>query len=242
MARKKKKNNWSLFIILISSCVLLSVYLSGKFTMIKHITSSTGVRYVAIGDSYTIGQGVDQSENYPSLLTKHLKDSGVDIELVANPSVTGYTTQNVIENELPVYNESNPTIATLMIGTNDVVQGVDKNTFRKHFIQILDRMQEKLPKKQNLVILTIPDFSIAPFWHKYYSYLPVQKEIDAFNTIIKEEAAKRNLPVVDITAISERMDSDQTFYTNDGLHPSVKEYMLWEKELFPVAFSLLKNK
>lgn len=204
--------------------------------------SNAAIRYIAIGDSYTIGEGVDKSQNYPSLLTKHLRDSGVDIELIANPSVTGYTTQNVIENELSVYDNANPTFATLMIGTNDIVQGVSQKTFQQHFVQILDHMQEKLPKKQNLIVLTISDFSITPFWHKYYSYFVVRKEIYIFNQIIKQEAVKRNLSVVDITAISSEMDSDLTFYTNDGLHPSAKEYVVWEKEIYPAALMLLKKK
>src|SRR5437868_3392847 len=82
------------------------------------------IRYVAIGDSYTIGEGAEPREAWPVLLTKHLQANGIDIDLVANPSRTGWTTLNAIDRELPVFVQEKPTFATLMIGVNDWVQGV----------------------------------------------------------------------------------------------------------------------
>src|SRR2546423_15103423 len=91
------------------------------------------VRYVAIGDSYSIGEGASPDESWPALLTRHLNAQGLDVDLVANPSRTGWTTQQAIDLELQIFLGSKPNFGTLQIGVNDWVQGIDAETFRKHF-------------------------------------------------------------------------------------------------------------
>ena len=103
------------------------------------------IRYVAIGDSYTIGEGAKADEAWPSVLTKHLREQGINIELIANPSVTGWTTEMAIDRELPEFVKAKPNFATLLIGVNDWVRGVDEKTFRQRFVTLIDRMLELLP-------------------------------------------------------------------------------------------------
>src|SRR6266436_1157639 len=83
------------------------------------------IRYVAIGDSYSIGEGASPNESWPALLTRHLNAQGVHVDLVANPSRTGWTTQQAIDLELPIFLGSKPNFGTLQIGVNDWVQGID---------------------------------------------------------------------------------------------------------------------
>src|SRR5437660_1917580 len=83
------------------------------------------IRYGAIGDSYSVGEGASPNESWPAILTRHLNESGLEIELVANPSRTGWTAEQAIERELPIFLKAKPTFATLQIGVNDWVQGVD---------------------------------------------------------------------------------------------------------------------
>ncbi len=109
------------------------------------------VRYVAVGDSYTIGEGAKPEQSWPSLLTAHLNTAGVPTTLVANPSVTGWTTQQAIDRELPIFEASKPTFGSLLIGVNDWVQGVDEATFRARLVTLMDRMLEALPEKSHLV-------------------------------------------------------------------------------------------
>src|SRR5712692_7101949 len=120
------------------------------------------IRYVAIGDSYSIGEGASPNESWPALLMRHLNDKGLHVDLVANPSRTGWTTQQAIDRELPIFVQSEPTFATLQIGVNDWVQGVDENSFRKRFTSLVDRMLEVLPNKDRLLVATIPDFGVTP--------------------------------------------------------------------------------
>ncbi len=200
----------------------------------------TGVHYVALGDSYTIGEGATIETSWPSVLVKHLQQEGIKIKLIANPSVTGWTTEQVIDNELPIYEVSEPTFATLQIGVNDWVQGVSIETFHEHLVTILDRMQAVLPVKNHLILITIPDFSVTPTGAGYSGGRDIAKGIAVFNTVITNEGIKRGLPVVDIFPLSQSMKHDPTLIAPDGLHPSAREYALWEKVIYPVVFKQLQ--
>jgi acyl-CoA thioesterase-1 len=205
-------------------------------------TKSDGdVRYVAIGDSYTIGEGAKADEAWPSVLTKHLQEKGIKIELIANPSRTGWTTQNAIDRELPVFKEAKPHFATLLIGVNDWVQNVDENAFRKNFTTLADRMLELLPNKRRLLVVTIPDFGVTPTGPKYSRGRNISEGIASFNRIIVEEAKKRDVRVVDIYDLSKKVKNDPSLVASDGLHPSAKEYAEWEKVILPAALELLKK-
>jgi lysophospholipase L1-like esterase len=120
------------------------------------------IRYAAIGDSYSIGEGASLNESWPAVLTRHVNAEGLHVDLVAAPSRTGWTTQQAIDRELPVFVAAKPNFATLQVGVNDWVQGVDAETFRKRFVALVDRMLEVLPNKNRLLVVTIPDFGVTP--------------------------------------------------------------------------------
>jgi acyl-CoA thioesterase I len=198
------------------------------------------IRYAAIGDSYSCGEGAKPSESWPALLTQHLKSQGIDVDLVSNPSVTGWTTKDAIDKELPKFIRSNPTFASLLIGVNDWVQGVDETTFRNRFSYLIDQMLAALPNKKRLLVVTIPDFGVTPTGPKYSRGRNIHEGIKQFNQIVSEEAAKRGLKVVDIFPLSKKMGEDKSLVAKDRLHPSAKEYAEWEKIIFPAALELLK--
>jgi acyl-CoA thioesterase I len=199
----------------------------------------SAIRYAAIGDSYTIGEGAKPDEAWPNILTRHLKEKGVNVELTANPSRTGWTTQDAIDRELPLFTHSKPAFATLLIGVNDWVQGVDEKVFRQRFVTLVDQMLQCLPNKQCLLIVTIPDFGVTPTGPKYARGRDISKGIASFNDIIVDEAKNRSLRVVDIFPTSRKMEGDRSLVAEDGLHPSAKEYAEWEKLIFPAALELL---
>lgn len=198
-------------------------------------------RYVALGDSYTIGEGVSEEKRWPNVLTRRLRDEGIAIELVANPSVTGWTTAQLIEHELPVLEESDATFVTLLIGVNDWVQGVDRETFTSNLRLILDRVQSTLPEPAKALLVTIPDFSMTPEGAKYSRGRDISAGIADFNGVIHAEAAARGLPVVDIFPLSRAL-TGAAFVAEDGLHPSSEAYARWADMILPVARRLLADR
>ena len=197
------------------------------------------LRYVAVGDSYSIGEGASPEQSWPSLLTRHLASKGIKIALIANPSVTGWTTQQAIDRELPVFRDAKPTFATLLVGVNDWVQGVTEEKFRHNFSYLIEQMLACLPKDRNrLLIITIPDFSVTPNGPKYAGGRDIAQGIQSFNRIIADESARRGLRIVDIFPLSQDMRDDPSLVASDGLHPSAKTYKRNGKGLsFPLRLS-----
>jgi len=197
------------------------------------------IRYAVVGDSYSCGEGASLKESWPALLTQHLNAQGLHVDLVSNPAVTGWTTKEAVDRELPKFVNSDPNFATLLIGVNDWVQRVDEATFRNRFSYLLDQMLAVLPDKKRLLVVTIPDFGVTPTGPKYSRGRNIHEGIMHFNQIVTEEARKRGLTVVDIFPLSKKMGKDKSLVAKDGLHPSAKAYAEWEKIIFPAALELL---
>jgi lysophospholipase L1-like esterase len=225
----------------------MNKFITGLFLLIITYTSQNKImaqqtiRYVALGDSYTIGTGAKEAtEAWPILLTKHLKENKINIELIANPAINGFTTQRLIDYELPILDQSKPTFVTLLIGVNDWVQGVDAVTFQNNLIFIIDHIQKQLADKSKLVLITIPDFGVTPTGANYSAGRDIAEGIAAFNLVITSEADKRKLKTIDLFELSKGMKTDRTLIAQDGLHPSAKEYALWETHIYQVIYALLK--
>lgn len=204
--------------------------------------NSTTIRYVAVGDSYTIGEGLPRSDNWPSLITEHLQADGIDIQLIANPSKTGWTTRDLIDYELPVVQKEQPQLVTVLIGVNDWVQRVDAVTFQKNIVYIFDYLLTEVESKPSIVTITIPDFSATPQGSRYGGGRDISAGINEFNKILIQESQVRSIPVVDIFELSKGMKFDETLVHTDGLHPSKKEYELWKTEIYPAVKQTLESR
>src|ERR1700751_533331 len=159
--------------------ILLFSILTFSFMTI-HSQAKKTIRYVALGDSYTIGTGAKENEAWPALLTKHLNDKNVKAELIANPSVNGYSTQNLIDEELSVFDKSNADFVTILIGVNDWVRGVETETFHRNLILIIEHVKKKLAVKKNILLVTIPDFGVTPSGKNYGNGRDISKGISEF--------------------------------------------------------------
>jgi lysophospholipase L1-like esterase len=199
------------------------------------MSSDTAIRFMPIGDSYTIGNGVNVSERWPNLLVESLKQQNIDITLISNPSVSGYDAQDAIERELPLFEKENPDFGTLFIGTNDSFRGRDLEVFKKNYIELVDRMQNSLTNKDNLIIITIPNYATFP---GAKGYAVDTEEIEGYNRIIREIAGMRNLKVVDLYGINELVGSD--YFISDGIHPSPKGINVWHNAILPVVLDVLQ--
>ncbi len=197
------------------------------------------IRYLPLGDSYTIGEMVEEHERWPNILVENLKEKGINIELIENPAVTGYTTNDVIKKQLPILYQYKPDFSSLLIGVNDWVQGVSDIIFRNNLVYIIDNMLSILKTCNRIIIINIPDFSKTPEGHKYAKGRNITEGISHFNSIIKEVTDKKKLKMLNVFDISQKGEKDLTYITSDGLHPSGKQYKEWEKRIFEVAYNYL---
>lgn len=231
---------WQIW-VLSTLCLLLAGCSFNKAMEPSPKPQSGAIRYVAVGDSYTIGFDVHKTESWPTLLARHVSSEGVPFELIANLGVSGYTTEDVLDLELPQYENLNPQFATLLIGANDAAMEKEVSLYQTQLKLILDKMQAKLANKHNLVLLTIPNFTETPKGKRFFNTASYEQRIKQFNETIREEAAKRNLLFVELEDINAGISEDATQYTDDGLHPSAKQYALWEKRIFDVVINVLSS-
>jgi len=209
------------------------------FSSVAFANNESVLRYVALGDSYTIGTGAHLVESWPVLCTIRMQEKGRPIQLVGNLGRNGWTSQNLIDFELPVLKQLKPDFVTLLIGVNDWVQGVDATTFQKHIEFIFDELLKILPGPKYILIVTVPDFSVMPVGRQFSQGRDIAKGINEFNQILIKEAQLRGLKTVDIYPLSQTLGQDPSLIAQDGLHPSAKGYARWSDLIEPAFDSLL---
>lgn len=202
--------------------------------------SQKSLTYLPLGDSYTIGTGASQKEAWPQLLSNHLNEKGINMSLPVNPARNGYTSADLINEELPLLKTMKPDFVSVLIGVNDWVQGVSKAAYAKNLTIILDELQKNMADKKRILLITIPDFGASPAGKNYAGGRNIGEGISEFNAVIKEEGKKRGLVVADIFELSKEMGKDASLVAGDGLHPSAKEYARWETLILPEAIKVLK--
>lgn len=198
--------------------------------------SPMGLRYVALGDSYTVGTSVSSNESWPSQLVARM--SG-ELELVANLGVNGYGSADVIAAELPALDDLRPQFITIQIGVNDVVRRVHQVDYRTNVELILDELLMRLPSDRILAVAT-PDYTATPMGGTFGNPAQQRAAIDHFNHVLREAALARGIGFVpDIYEISRRVAADPSLVASDGLHPSGAQYALWVDAILPVVEGLL---
>ncbi len=201
----------------------------------------TTINYIALGDSYTICEGINTNDCWPNLLVNHLNDEDISIKLVANPSVTGYTSQDLIDNELPILAEEPIDFATILIGVNDWVKEVSPSIFKSNLTFIVETVIEKVGSNRRLLLITIPDFSATPEGAKYGKGRNISEGIAEFNQIIQETAHFYGIKTVDLYPTTQKMKDNPSLIAKDGLHPSAEEYKIWEGLIFNKTYELLSK-
>jgi acyl-CoA thioesterase-1 len=191
-------------------------------------------RYVALGDSYTIGTSVEASQRFPNQLVVALAAAGLQLDLVANLGVNGYTSADLIRDELPALQGLRPEFVTILIGVNDVVQGVPAEAYERNVGMILDALVDRLPP-EGVVAVAIPDYTVTPAGADYGDPDDQHDAIVANNTIVARLAAARGIAFVDIFDLSMEAAADRSLVADDGLHPSGEQYRRWVERIAPVA-------
>ncbi len=201
------------------------------------------MRYVALGDSYTVGAGVEAKDAWPSQLVRRLNEDGIEIELTANLARSGWTAQQAIDRQLPQLEKLKPDFVTVLIGVNDWIrEGISSLDFQRRLRTLLDGVQEKLSRPGNLLLVGIPDFSCSPRGSTWGFGKSAVNGLKRLNKIIRAEAKARGLPYVGLFDLSQTLCKEAGMFAEDDLHPSAKQYALWLDSVFPAAKNLLEKK
>lgn len=193
------------------------------------------LRYVALGDSYTIGTSVAEAERWPNQLVERVGE----LELVGNPSVNGYTTADLITDELPQLDALRPEFVSVLIGVNDVVQGVPDSQYAGNLAVILEELLTRLPPDRILCVAT-PDYTVTPSGAAFGDPAQQSDGIVRFNAILREACEQRSIRFVpEIFEISQAALEDPTLVADDGLHPSGSQYSLWVEAIEPAVRELV---
>lgn len=189
------------------------------------------LRYLPVGDSYTIGEGVPAQDRFPNQLVSLLRSRGIKVTLVGNPARSGYTSDLVIREELPVLRAERPSMTTVLVGANDWVRGYSEKTFRTYLRRLLEETQAALTPPAIFVVVTIPDFSKTRIGSVFARGRNISAGIAEFNAIIREEGDRVGATVVDVSDDERDVAVDPALTGPDGLHPTGRLYRRWAERI-----------
>ena len=197
--------------------------------------------YLALGDSYTIGQSVEESERFPVQLAKRLNEEVVN---VGNPTIvakTGWTTDELVRGIEDAKLTGTYDLVTLLIGVNNQYRGRDTAEYRRTFRELLNKAVGFANGiEKGVIVISIPDYGVTPFGISNAERIGA--DIDIFNNINREETERLKANYVYITSISRAAKDDPSLIANDGSHPSGKMYSFWVDAIFPVAKNMFTNR
>ncbi len=195
--------------------------------------------FLALGDSYTIGQGVPPTDRCPAQTIEWLRLNGIQFSALDYIATTGWTTTN-LQNNINSINPAPHDVVTLLIGVNDQYQLHDTTGYRQRFTLLLQRaIQLAKYKKQNVFVLSIPDYSVTPFAANADT-ARIRIELDWFNTINKQVTDAYQISYLDITPSTRMALTNGSLLAADGLHPSGLEYKKWAERLGAMMLGVLK--
>lgn len=183
------------------------------------------MRYLALGDSYTIGTGAtDESRSWPAIIAARL---GAEL---TNPAVNGYTTEDLIRTELPLVATVDPDLVTVLIGVNDLVQGRSNDEYRHSLATIYDAVEDR-----PVVAVSIPTWSYVPAAADFGGAQRVERLTGEFNDVARGQATARGFAWVDIGQVSTSGIGSPGWIASDDLHPGDTQYAAWAEVIWPAV-------
>lgn len=199
---------------------------------------TTEISYLALGDSYTIGQGVAEDLRWPNQLSAALENNDVKVTQTDIIAKTGWTTTN-LKNAIDTATLSEYNLVSLLIGVNNQYQQKPFSLYETEFIELLNTSITLAGNINRVFVVSIPDYGVTPFGSS--SAEKIGKELDMYNAYAKAQCESRNIPFVDITEISRTLGSSEGALAPDQLHPSGSQYLEWSNAILPTVMELVKN-
>jgi lysophospholipase L1-like esterase len=205
--------------------------------MPAHTTRDSNVRMLALGDSYTIGESVAATDRWPVRLAALMRAGGIPVAEPVIIARTGWTTDELsagIDANLPAGEFD---LVTLLIGVNNQYRGRSPEEYRRQFRALLTRAVAFAGSRaSSVVVVPTPDWGLTPFARQSgRDVRAIASEIDGFNAVARDEAARSGARFVDVTPTSRRAGAEPELIAGDGLHPSAAMYELWAHLILPVA-------
>jgi lysophospholipase L1-like esterase len=197
------------------------------------------LHYLALGDSYTIGEAVSTQQCWPAVLVQRLRRAGVMIDDPSIIAVTGWTTDELAQGMDATPLAQPYDMISLQIGVNNQYRGRPAGEYRSQFASLLARAVTLAgDHPAHVVVVSIPDWGVTHFAHEQgRDRAQIARELDVYNAIARDETARAGAHFVDITGISRRYP---VLVASDGLHPSAAQYALWVDAILPVARAALR--
>ena len=199
--------------------------------------------YLALGDSYTIGEGVAPRERWPMQLAAALREGGIAVEVPRVIATTGWTTDELST----AMDAAEPLGAwdfvSLLIGVNNQYRGRDAGEYEQQFDALLRRAVSLAgDRAERVLVLSIPDWGVTPFARTDGADpARVERELDDYNERARLRCEATGVAFVDITPVSRARGAEPLMLVADGLHPSGAMYALWNAQALPVARRLLSG-
>lgn len=214
----------------------MNIYSLNKDGLIRLSSSNSkniGNKFLAIGDSYTIGEAVEIKDRWPVQLVTKLEESGIIISDLKIVATTGWTTSELITNIKEEIFEPPYDLVSLLIGVNNQYRGEDTKIYRKELTELIYQAIDFTGgDKSKVIVLSIPDWSDVPF-AEGRDRKKIAFEIDMFNQIKLEQCNSLDVKFLNITPISRKVSEDSFLTAGDGLHPSGKMYSMWVDLIYP---------
>ena len=199
--------------------------------------------YLALGDSYTIGESVAAAENFPNQTVAILNNTSPNFQPARIIAKTGWTTVE-LETGIKAANANDPLLSSydfvsLLIGVNNQYRGLSVENYKPEFEKLLKKaIHFASGKTDHVIVLSIPDWGVTPF-AEGSDRKKIAMQIDAYNDANKMIAQKYKVHYIDITPGTREATNDRSLLAGDGLHPSGKAYKVWAEELAAIIKSRL---
>ncbi len=228
------KRKFHVLTFIIAGLCTFMVFFNGRNP--KHMYT-----YLALGDSYTIGELVPMHENFPHQTVALLNRQHFDVADPVIIATTGWTTDELAASIREHNIEETFSFVTLLIGVNNQYRGRSINNYREEYKQLLDRVITYAGgKPENVFVLSIPDWGATPF-AEGKDKQKIAHAIDEYNAACKEISLANRCQYLEITASTREHGHDKEYIVSDGLHPSGKEYAIWAERLAEMVGKTLKK-
>jgi len=202
------------------------------------VSPSAEIHYLALGDSYTIGTAVGAGKSFPPRLARHIESATGKQVGVVNLGVNGYTTEDLIRDELPHLHDAHWDVITVLIGVNDYVRGRTEGQYRTSLRRVYDELRQAGLPRGKVLAVSIPDFSYTPVGSSFGGVDEIEAGLRRFNAVSEEEANRAGLPLVDIFEVSRSRIGSPGWVAVDGLHPGEAQLQAWADHVWgQVAFN-----